>query len=63
MIPDYQTLMLSLLKYAGDGKEHRIGDVIGPLANKLGLTDPEIGEMLPSGKVSCWKSLVALTSA
>jgi restriction system protein len=50
MIPDYQTLMLPLLHYAGDGNEHRIGDVIEPLAKQLGLTDAELAEMLPSGR-------------
>jgi restriction system protein len=50
MIPDYQTLMLPLLKYASDEKEHRIGDVIEPLAKQLDLTDTELAEMLPSGR-------------
>jgi restriction system protein len=50
MIPDYQTLMLPLLKYVDSGKEHRIGEVIEPLAKQLCLTAAEVAEMLPSGK-------------
>jgi restriction system protein len=46
MIPDYQSLMLPLLKIASDGAEHRISDVTGLLAKKLNLTDAEAAEML-----------------
>ena len=58
MIPDYQTLMLPLLKYVGDGREHRISDVITALANKLGLTEAEMAEILPSGKQTVFSSRV-----
>ena|SRR5215217_6746356 len=50
MIPDYQTLMLPLLRLAQDGQEHRIGHVIEPLAKQLGLSTDELAEMLPSGR-------------
>jgi hypothetical protein len=36
MIPDYQSLMLPLLRLSEDGREHRVRDVIEPLANQLG---------------------------
>jgi restriction system protein len=49
-IPDYQTVMLPLLKAAGDGQEHRIGDVINHLARELGVTEEEQQQLLPSGK-------------
>src|SRR4029077_181904 len=48
-IPDYQTLMLPVLKAAGDGKEHRIGEVIDHLALEFGLTEEEKQQILPSG--------------
>jgi restriction system protein len=48
-IPDYQTIMLPLLKMAGDGKEHRIRDAINDLAAQFGLTEQERKELLPSG--------------
>jgi restriction system protein len=50
MIPDYQSLMLPLLRLAEDGREHRIGDVTVPLGQQLGLTQGELDEMLPSGR-------------
>jgi hypothetical protein len=58
MIPDYQTLMLPLLTVAGDAKEHRISDVIEPLAKQFGLTDAEMVEMLPSGKQTIFSNRV-----
>lgn len=50
MIPDYQSLMLPLLRLAEDGGEDRIGDVIEPLAKQFGLTQAELDETLPSGR-------------
>lgn len=48
-IPDYQTLMLPVLKVVGDGQEHRIGEVINELADEFGLTEEERQQILPSG--------------
>lgn len=48
-IPNYQTLMLPLLRISADGKEHRISDVIGRLAEEFGLTDEERQITIPSG--------------
>jgi len=49
MIPDYQTLMLPLLKAVADGKEHKINDVVEKLAQEFKLTEDERKELLPSG--------------
>lgn len=49
-IPDYQSLMLLVLKLASDGAEHRISDVVDALATQLKMTDAEREELLPSGK-------------
>ena len=49
-IPDYQTLMLPLLKLAGDGAVHSKRDTVPELASKFGLTEEEQKELLPSGK-------------
>jgi restriction system protein len=49
-IPDYQSLMLPLLKLASDGREHRMSDVFNELGNELKLTEEERDELLPSGK-------------
>ena len=48
-IPDYQTLMLPLLRLAGDGQEHRFRDAVEKLAVGIGITDEERSEMIPSG--------------
>jgi restriction system protein len=49
-IPDYQSLMLPVLKLASDGGEHRMSDVVDTLATQLHLTEAEREELLPSGK-------------
>jgi restriction system protein len=49
-IPDFQTIMLPLLEFAGNGKEHKLSDAIEHLAIHFHLTDTERQELLPSGK-------------
>ncbi|WP_331284401.1 winged helix-turn-helix domain-containing protein [Devosia neptuniae] len=49
MIPDYQTLMLPVLRLSADG-ETRVADVAGRIADGLGLTPEEREQMLPSGR-------------
>lgn len=48
-IPDYQTIMLPLLRLASDQQEHRFRDAVESLAQEFGLTDEERAELLPSG--------------
>ena len=48
-IPDYQTLMLPLLRLAADRQEHRFRDAVEALAQEFGLSDDELAELLPSG--------------
>ena len=38
MIPSMQTIMLPLLKILGDGKEHKLSDLIEQLAIEFQLT-------------------------
>lgn len=49
-IPDYQTLMLPLLKIAADRKEHSKHEVVNILANQFHLTESERKALLYSGK-------------
>jgi len=49
-IPDYQTIMLPLLKLAGDEKEHSSREVKDRLASEFKLSDEERKELLPSGR-------------
>lgn len=48
-VPDYQSLMLPLLRLAGEKKgETSTGEAVEFLANELGLTEEDLKEMLPS---------------
>lgn len=49
-IPDYQTIMLPLLKFLADEKEHHVQEVVKALADKFKLSDEERAELLPSGR-------------
>lgn len=40
-VPDYQTLMLPVLRATCDGLDHRVADLIELLAAELQLTDEE----------------------
>lgn len=48
-IPDYQALMLPVLRLAAIG-EARVPDVADAIADELGLTEAERDELLPSGR-------------
>lgn len=48
-IPDYQTLMLPLLRLASDGEDHRFRDAVEALADEFSLTPEDRTELLPSG--------------
>lgn len=48
-IPDYQTIMLPLLKFVGDKQEHSLRQAIDSLADQFHLTTEERRELLPSG--------------
>jgi restriction system protein len=48
-LPDYQTLMLLLLRLASDRKEHQLRAVTETLADELALFSEERNELLPSG--------------
>ncbi|MDJ0532805.1 MAG: restriction endonuclease [Xenococcaceae cyanobacterium MO_207.B15] len=48
-IPDYQAIMLPLLKFAGDKQEHSLREATNVLADHFKLTEEEKNELLPSG--------------
>jgi len=49
-VPDYQSVMLPLLKFAEERKtEISTDDAVEALATSLGLTEDDLKEMLPSG--------------
>jgi len=49
-IPDFQTLMLPLLRFCADGAEHNRHDALPVLAKEFALSAAELSELLPSGK-------------
>jgi restriction system protein len=57
-IPDYQSIMLPLLKFASDRLEHSLRETIEALADKFGLTDEERSELLPSGQQAVFDNRV-----
>lgn len=62
-IPDFQTLMLPLLEFASDGKEHVPRDAVKSLTDKFQLTPEEQAQMLPSGRVTVMQNRVAWANA
>ena len=49
-IPDYQSIMLPLLRLAGDGETHQFRTSVQALAQHFKLSETERKELLPSGK-------------
>lgn len=49
-IPDYETLMLPVLRFAADGKDHTSKELVASLSAQFGLTPDEQAERLPSGQ-------------
>ena len=58
MIPDYQSLMLPLLKLVSDGQEHKYRDLIESLAIEFQVTDEERKELLASGNQAIFDNRV-----
>ena len=58
-IPDFQTLMLPLLRYLADGAERNNQETIDALAEEFDLTDAERAKLLPSGKQTVFRNRVA----
>jgi restriction system protein len=57
-VPDFQTIMLPLLRHYGDGKEHSVHEALNELAKTFSLSEQEINEMLPSGKQTAFYNRV-----
>jgi restriction system protein len=57
-IPDYQSVMLPLLKFAGDRQEHSLREAVDRLAEEFKLTEGERKELLPSGQQEVFNNRV-----
>ena len=49
-VPDFQTLMLPLLKLASDGQQHSLSEAIEQMAKEFQLSHEDQAELLPSGQ-------------
>ncbi|MGO8879788.1 MAG: winged helix-turn-helix domain-containing protein, partial [Desulfomonilaceae bacterium] len=49
-IPDFQTVMLPLLKLLTDGQEHSVSELVEKLSASFGLSEQEVKQLLPSGQ-------------
>lgn len=57
-IPDYQSLMMPVMHFAGDGQEHSYRQAVEYLAATCGLSDDERHQMLPSGLQTVFENRV-----
>lgn len=57
-IPDYQTCMLPLLRFLGDGAAHSLGDTEDALAAHFEVTASEQAELLPSGQQRIFRNRI-----
>jgi restriction system protein len=58
-VPDFQSLMLPLLRMAADGREHSLVEARDVLAADCKLSDAELQELLPSGRQPKFANRVA----
>lgn len=58
-VPDFQTLMLPLLKMASDGKEHSLSGAREAIASQFQLSLSDQEESLPSGRQTRFANRVA----
>ena len=58
MIPDFQTIMLPLLKQIRDGKEYKLDTIVDLMAKEFKITEEERKELLPSGQTFVFGSRV-----
>jgi hypothetical protein len=49
-VPDFQSLMLPLLKLAGDAQQHTLGEAVEQLAQEFRLSDDDRTQLLQSGQ-------------
>ena len=58
-IPDFQSVMLPLMRLCADGKDHAISETTETLANQFKLTYDERKALLPSGVQEIFRNRVA----
>src|SRR5438128_8484910 len=58
-VPDFQSLMLPLLKFAADGQQHSLVEARENLAKEFALTVEDRAALLPSGRQHVFDNRVA----
>jgi len=58
MMPTYQEIMLPLLTFIKDGKEHSFSEIVESLSTHFRLTEEELSELLPSGTLPVFRNRV-----
>jgi restriction system protein len=58
-IPDFQSIMLPLLRHCGDGQEHTPSETVDAVAAKFSLSETERKALLPSGLQEVFVNRVA----
>jgi len=58
-VPDFQSLMLPLLRISADGQEHSLAEARDVLATEFRLSHADLEELLPSGRQSKFSNRVA----
>lgn len=59
VIPDYQSIMLPLLRFAADQKDISFGGAIESLSGVFGFTEHGKEELMPSGQQPSFDNRVA----
>jgi restriction system protein len=62
-IPDFQTIMLPVLRLTADGDDHTLAATRDQLAQEYGLTDDERAQLLPSGRQATFSNRVAWSTS
>jgi len=57
-VPDFQSVMLPLLRLVGDRQEHILREIIDALATEFRLTETDRKELLPSGRQATFNNRV-----
>jgi restriction system protein len=62
-IPDFQTIMLPVLRLTQDGHDHTLASTRDQLAQEFGLTDEERAQLLPSGRQASFSNRIAWSTS
>lgn len=50
MIPDFQSIMLPILKIAADKRQRKASEIVAQISDQFGLSEDERAERIPSGR-------------